>query len=92
MKRRLHDVESAIASYLARLDETDQTEPSPDDAKTLQDKVAELREEMSRLIKLEVRMLETPSFDSIVPVKDFVHDFPTILEFVQAKIIRIEKL
>ena len=60
MKRRLQDVESAIARYLARLDETDQTEPVPDDAQTLQDKVAKLREEMARLKKLEVRMLEAP--------------------------------
>ena len=60
MKRRLRDVESAIERYLAQLDETDQTEPAPDDAKTLQDKVAKLREEMARLKKLEVRMLEAP--------------------------------
>jgi len=53
-------VESTIERYLARLDETDQTEPPPDDAKTLQDKVAKLREEMARLKKLEVRMLEAP--------------------------------
>ena len=60
MKRRLRDVESTIERYLARLDETDQTEPAADDAKTLQDKVAKLREEMARLKKLEVRMLEAP--------------------------------
>ncbi|HNP64662.1 MAG TPA: IS1182 family transposase [Woeseiaceae bacterium] len=60
MKRRLKDVASAIERYLAQLDETDQTEPPPDDAKTLQDKVAKLREEMARLKKLEVRMLEAP--------------------------------
>ena len=60
MKRRLRDVESAIERYLAQLDATDQTEPAPDDAKTLQDKVAKLREEMARLKKLEVRMLEAP--------------------------------
>ena len=60
MKRRLKDVESTIERYLARLDETDQTEPPPDDARTLQDKVAKLREEMTRLKKLEVRMLEAP--------------------------------
>ena len=60
MKRRLRDVESAIERYLAELDETDRTEPKPDDAKTLQDKVAKLREEMARLKKLEVRMLEAP--------------------------------
>jgi transposase len=60
MKRRLKDVESAIERYLAQLDETDRTEPPPDDAKTLRDKVAKLREELARLKKLEVRMLEAP--------------------------------
>jgi len=35
MKRRLRDVESAIERYLARLDETDQTEPKPDDARSM---------------------------------------------------------
>jgi len=60
MKRRLRDVESAIERYMAQLDETDRTEPAPDDAKTLQDKVAKLREEMARLKKLEVRMLKAP--------------------------------
>ena len=60
MKRRLKDVESAIERYMAQLDETDRTEPAPDDVKTLQDKVAKLREEMARLKKLEVRMLKAP--------------------------------
>jgi len=60
MQRRLRDVESAIERYLARLDQADRSEPAPDDAKTLQDKVAKLREEMARLKKLEVRMLEAP--------------------------------
>jgi transposase len=60
MKRRLRDVESAIERYLAQLDGADRTEPAPDDAGTLQDKVARLREEMARLKKLEVRMLEAP--------------------------------
>ena len=60
MKRRLRDVESAIERYLAQLDQADRTEPAPDDARTLQDKVAKLREEMARLKKLEVRMLEAP--------------------------------
>jgi len=53
-------VESAIERYLARLDQADRTAPPADDAKTLQDKVAKLREEMARLKKLEVRMLEAP--------------------------------
>jgi hypothetical protein len=49
MKRRLRDVELAIERYLAQFDQADRTEPSPDDARTLQDKVARLGEEMARL-------------------------------------------
>jgi len=60
MKRRLRDVEMAIERYLAQLDQADRSEPAPDDAKTMQDKVAKLRKEMARLKKLEVRMLEAP--------------------------------
>jgi hypothetical protein len=60
MKRRLRDVESTIERYLARLDEADRREPPADDAKTLKDKVGKLREELARLRKLEVRMLEAP--------------------------------
>ena len=47
-----------IERYLAQLDKADRTESPPDHARTLQDKVAKLREEMARLKKLEVRMLE----------------------------------
>jgi transposase/CheY-like chemotaxis protein len=60
MKRRLESVESSIERYLQRLAEADQVEPEADDAKTLQKKVTKLREEMARLKKLEVRMLEAP--------------------------------
>ena len=60
MKRRLEAVESSIERYLTELAEADQNEPAADDAKTLQDKVAKLREEMARSEKLEVRMLEAP--------------------------------
>jgi hypothetical protein len=60
MQRRLSDVESAIERYLARLDEADRNEPPADDATTLKNKVAKLREELARLKKLEVRMLEAP--------------------------------
>jgi len=60
MKRRLEAVESSIERYLAELAEADRTEPAADDGKTLQDKVSKLREEMARLKKLEVRMLEAP--------------------------------
>jgi transposase len=60
MKRRLESVESSIERYMQRLAEADQNEPAVDDAKTLQKKVTKLREEMARLKKLEVRMLEAP--------------------------------
>ena len=60
MRRRLQDLELAIERYLKRLDQADKSEPAPDDAQTLQDKVAKLREEMARLKKLEVRMREAP--------------------------------
>ena len=60
MKRRLQEVEASIERYLERLAEADQAEPARDDAQSLQDKVAVLREELQRLKKLEVRMLEAP--------------------------------
>jgi len=60
MKRRLEAVESSIERYLAELAEADQNEPPADDAEMLQNKVSKLREEMARLKKLEVRMLEVP--------------------------------
>ena len=60
MKRRLESVESSIERYLQHLAEADQNEPAVDDAKTLKKKVTKLREEMARLKKLEVRMLEAP--------------------------------
>ncbi len=60
MKRRLQEVEASIERYLDRVAEADQNEPPADDAKTLQNKISKLREEMARLKKLEVRMLEAP--------------------------------
>ncbi len=60
MKRRLQELEASIERYLERLATTDATESPGDDAKTLNDKVAALREEMQRLKKLEVRMLQAP--------------------------------
>jgi transposase len=60
MKRRLQELEASIERYLSRLATADAAEPAGDDAKTLKDKVAGLREEMQRLKKLEVRMLEAP--------------------------------
>jgi transposase len=60
MKRRLSDVESAIERYLTRLDEVDASEPAGDDAETLKTKVGKLKEELARLKKLNIRMLEAP--------------------------------
>jgi transposase len=60
MKRRLAEVEASIDRYLAQMREADRQEPASEDTEALQDKVARLREEMSRLKKLEARMLEAP--------------------------------
>jgi hypothetical protein len=60
MKRRLEAVESSIERYLTELAEADENELPTDDAKTLQSKIGRLKEEMARLKKLEVRMLEAP--------------------------------
>jgi transposase len=60
MKRRLQEVEASIERYLDRVAQADRNEPPADDAKTLQNKIGKLREEMARLKKLEVRMLEAP--------------------------------
>jgi transposase len=59
MKRRLAEVESSIERYLGKLDNADRSAP-PEDTRTLKDKIAALTEEMDRLKKFEVRMLETP--------------------------------
>ncbi|NNC63269.1 MAG: IS1182 family transposase, partial [Gammaproteobacteria bacterium] len=60
MKRRLAEVEASIDRYLAQMREADRQAPVDEDAEGLQDKVARLREEMSRLKKLEARMLAAP--------------------------------
>jgi hypothetical protein len=49
MKRRLAEVEASIDRYLAQMREADRQEPASEDTEALQDKVARLREEMSRL-------------------------------------------
>jgi transposase len=59
MKRRLAEVEASIERYLGELDKADQSAP-PEDTRTLKDKIAALTEEMDRLKKFEVRMLEAP--------------------------------
>ncbi len=59
MKRRLAEVEASIDRYLGELDNADQSAP-PEDTRSLKDKIAALTEEMDRLKKFEVRMLEAP--------------------------------
>ena len=60
MKRRLAEVEASIDRYLERLTEYDATELDDDKGQALEDKIIKLREEMARLKKCEVRMLEAP--------------------------------
>ena len=59
MKRRLAEVEASIERYLGKLDKADQSAP-PEDTRSIKDKIAALTEEMDRLKKLEVRMLDAP--------------------------------
>ncbi len=59
MKRRLAEVEASIERYLGQLDQADRSAP-PEDTRSLKDKIAALTEEMDRLKKFEVRMLEAP--------------------------------
>ena len=59
MKRRIAEVEASIERYLDQLDSSDHAEPATD-TRTIEDKIAALKEEMDRLKKFEVRMLEAP--------------------------------
>ncbi|MEM1144886.1 MAG: IS1182 family transposase [Pseudomonadota bacterium] len=59
MKRRIAEVEASIERYLDRLDEADES-ASAEDTRPIKDKIAALEEEMDRLKKLKVRMLEAP--------------------------------
>jgi len=60
MKRRLAEVEASIERYLGRLEEADRDEAAKASTERLEKKVGALREEMSRLKKLEIQMLESP--------------------------------
>ena len=60
MKRRLAELEASIDRYLTRLTEVDRTETTNESSQSMEEKVAALREEMARLKKFEVRMLEAP--------------------------------
>ena len=59
MKRRIQEVEASIDRYLGELEDADNNAP-PVDTQPLRDKLIALEEEMDRLKKLEVRMLEAP--------------------------------
>jgi len=62
MKRRLAQVEASLDRYFEQLERADREESSIADVKTarLEDKIAMLKEEMQRLKKLEVRLLQAP--------------------------------
>ena len=61
MKRRLQQIDESIERYLGQIASADRQEPDVAKRKTerLEDKISTLKEEMERLKKLEVRMLET---------------------------------
>lgn len=59
MKRRIQEVEASIDRYLGDLEQADANEP-PVDTRPIQDKLDAMKEEMDRLKKLELRMLEAP--------------------------------
>ena len=56
MKRRIGEVEASIDRYMDRLAQIDQREASKDSATHLEDKINALKQEMTRLKKLEVQM------------------------------------
>jgi len=62
MKRRLEQIEQSVTRYLAQLDSADRQETAVAKVKAtrLEDKIKTLRQEVRRLRKLEVRMLESP--------------------------------
>jgi transposase len=62
MKRRLQQIDESIERYLGQIASADRQEPGVANRKTqrLEDKIKTLKEEMERLKKLEVRMLEAP--------------------------------
>jgi len=61
MKRRLQQIDESIERYLGQIASADRLEPDVAirKAKRLEDKISTLKEEMERLKKLEIRMLET---------------------------------
>ena len=61
LKRRLQQIDESIERYLGQLASADRQEPAvaADKSQRLEDKIAILKQEITRLKKLEVRMLET---------------------------------
>jgi len=62
MRRRLQQIDESIERYLGQIASADRQEPDVAKDKTgrLEDKIVKLKEEMERLKKLEVQMLEAP--------------------------------
>ena len=62
LKRRLAQIDESIERYLGQIASADRQEAAVAKAKAerLEDKIATLKQEMARLKKLEVRMLEAP--------------------------------
>ena len=62
MKRRLQQIDESIERYLGQIASADRQVPETAKPKTerLDEKITQLRKEMERLKKLEVRMLEAP--------------------------------
>lgn len=62
MKRRLEEIDKSIERYLVQIESADRQEFSIAKEKTqrLEEKITALKEEMSRLKRLEVKMLESP--------------------------------
>ena len=59
MKRRIADVEASIERYMGELDSNDEAAPK-EDTRPVREKIEALEQEMDRLKKLEVRMLDNP--------------------------------
>lgn len=62
MKRRLEEIDKSIERYLGQIESADRQELSVAKEKTqrLEEKITALKEEMRRLKRLEVQMLESP--------------------------------
>ena len=60
MKRRLQQIDESIERYLGQLASADRQEAAEHKTQRLEDKIAVLKQEMARLKKLEVQMLQAP--------------------------------